>query len=61
MSSVSRLVLNVVGGVLLLVGLEEGIVSLFGIDAVGYGPLAAAAAAGAGLGLLRSGGPTDRR
>ena len=61
MSTVSRLSLNVVGGVMLLVGLEEGLVSLFQLDAVGYGPLVAAAVAGAGLGLLRSSGPVERR
>ena len=61
MSIVSRLGLNVVGGVMLLVGLEEGVVSLFQLESVGYGPLVAAAVAGAGLGLLRSGGPVERR
>jgi hypothetical protein len=53
--------LNVFGGVLLFVGLEEGAVSLFGLDAVGYGPLVAAAVAGAGLGILVSGGPAEKR
>lgn len=61
MSTVTRLLLNVFGGVLLFVGLEEGAVSLFDLDAVGYGPVVAAAVAGAGLGMLRSGGRAETR
>lgn len=51
-----RLLLNILGGVLFLVGIEEALVSLGVVSTAGYGAAAAAAIAGVGLGLLRYGG-----
>jgi hypothetical protein len=52
---VARLLLIVFGGVLLLVGVEEALVSLGIATTSGYGAAVAAGVAGAGLGLLRYG------
>lgn len=51
-----RLFLNVFGGVLFLVGVEEALVSLGLVSTAGYGAAVAAGVAGVGLGLLRYGG-----
>lgn len=51
-----RLTVNIVGGMLFLVGIEEALVSFGIVSPAGGGSLVAAAVAGLGLGLLRYGG-----
>lgn len=53
MSDWLGLPVNIVGGVLLLVGIEETFVSFGVVSTAGYGAVVAVAVAGLGLGLLR--------